>query len=108
MESFDHMFLQAHATNKTHCISTTRVPMATKLGRMMTYLDGLQLIKPYDPLITCRCEIKSSLTRGGSARRRLSRHRLHVFVCFVIFFQIKRELVSNKPFIDFFLIHRLF
>ena len=42
---------QDHVTNKN--ISTTRVPMVTKLGRMVTYLEGLQPIKSDDPLITC-------------------------------------------------------
>ena len=31
--------------------------MATKLGRMVTYLDGLLSIKSHDPLITWFCEI---------------------------------------------------
>ena len=31
--------------------------MATKLGRMITYLDGLLSIKSNDPLITWSCEI---------------------------------------------------
>ena len=34
-------------TNKNHCISTIRVPIATKLGRMMTYLDVLPPIRVY-------------------------------------------------------------
>ena len=33
----------------------TRVPMATKLSRIMTSLDGLVPILPYDPLITWSC-----------------------------------------------------
>ena len=36
---------QDHATTLKHSISTTRVPMATKLGRMVTYLDMLLPIK---------------------------------------------------------------
>ena len=44
-------------TNWNHDISTTTVPMVTKLGRMVTYLDGLLPIKSHDPLITCCCEI---------------------------------------------------
>ena len=39
------MVLQGHMTNKNHYISTTRVPMATKLGRMVTHLDGLLPLK---------------------------------------------------------------
>ena len=37
---FSHMVLQDHVTNKKH-ISTTPVPMATKLGRMVTNLENL-------------------------------------------------------------------
>ena len=33
------------------------MPMATKLGRMLTYLDELLLIKSHDPLIKWSCEI---------------------------------------------------
>ena len=32
---------QDNVANEKHCISTTRVSMATKLGRMVTYLNGL-------------------------------------------------------------------
>ena len=32
---------QDHVTNENHYISTTTVPMTTKLGRMVIYLDGL-------------------------------------------------------------------
>ena len=50
-----------HLTNQTHCISTTRMSMATKLGRMVTYLDDLLPIKSHDPLITQSFEIILSL-----------------------------------------------
>ena len=50
--------------------------MATKLGRMIVSLDGLLPIMSHEPLITWPCEIRGSLTGGGSARKRLSRHRL--------------------------------
>ena len=33
------------------------MPLATKLDRMVTYLDGLLPIKVPDPLITWSCEI---------------------------------------------------
>ena len=38
--------------------------MATKLGRIVTYLDGLLTIESHDPLITWSCEItwKSNIT----------------------------------------------
>ena len=37
--------------------STTRVPLATKLGRMVTYLDGLLPIKSHDPMIRWSFEL---------------------------------------------------
>ena len=40
---FDHMVLQDHVTNKNHYIYTTRVFMATKLGRLITFLMGSYL-----------------------------------------------------------------
>ena len=47
---------QNHVTNENH-ISTTRVPMATKLCRMVTYLDWLLPLKLHDPLIMWSWEI---------------------------------------------------
>ena len=32
-------------------MSTTRVPMATKLGRMVAHLDGLLLMKSHDRVL---------------------------------------------------------
>ena len=58
--------------------------MATKLGRMIASLDGLPPIMLYNPLITKPCEIQGSLTGGGLARKRLSRHRLLVRVFFTL------------------------
>ena len=57
--------------------------MATKLGRIMNYVDGLLPLMLHDPLITWPCEIRGVLTGeggGGSARKRLSRHRLLVIL----------------------------
>ena len=54
------------------------MPMATKLGRTMTSLDGLLPIMSHDSLITWPFEIRGSLTGGSSARKRLSLHRLVV------------------------------
>ena len=54
--------------------------MATKLGRTIASLDGLLPIMSYDPLITWPCEIRGSLTEGGSAHKHLSRHRLLVVI----------------------------
>ena len=64
--------------NKNHHISITRVPMATKLYRMIASLDGVLPIMLHDPLITWLCEIRGSLTEGRSARKGLSRHQLLV------------------------------
>ena len=60
-------------------ISIARVPMANKLGRMMTSLDWLLPINSNDRLFTWPCKIRGSLTEGGSARKRLSRHRFLVY-----------------------------
>ena len=38
---FDHMFLQDDETNWNHCISNVTVPIDTRLGRMVIYLEGL-------------------------------------------------------------------
>ena len=42
---------------KIKIITTTRVPMATKLGRMVTYCNRFMHINSHDPLITSSCEI---------------------------------------------------
>ena len=52
--------------------------MATKFGRMVASLDGLLPIMSHDSLVTWPCEIRVHFTGGGSARKRLSRHRLLV------------------------------
>ena len=49
---FGHVVLYDHVTNQSHYIFTTTVSIATKLGRMVTQLDGLLLIKLHDSLIT--------------------------------------------------------
>ena len=59
-EPFDLMVFQGHPTNENRYIATATVPMATKLGRMVTYLDGLLPMKSHDPLITWSCEITGS------------------------------------------------
>ena len=52
--------------------------MTAKLGRVVASLDGLLPIMSNEPLITWPCEIRGSLTGGGSASKGLSRHRLLV------------------------------
>ena len=54
---FDHVVLWNHVTNYNRCISTTIVPMASKLGRMVTYDDELLPVKSHDPLVTLSWEI---------------------------------------------------
>ena len=51
----DVITLRSRDKLKTYLDS--RLPMATKLGRMITYLDGLLPIKSCGPLITWSCEI---------------------------------------------------
>ena len=53
----DHMVLQSHVTNGYHYTSTTRVPMAAKLGRMVTYFERLLTIKYFYALITWSCKV---------------------------------------------------
>ena len=52
-----HVVLQCHVTNKNHYISSTRVPMATKLDRMVTYFERLLTIKSFYALITWSCKV---------------------------------------------------
>ena len=54
---FDHMVLQGHETNKNHFMFTSIVPLATKLGTMITYLDRFPPLKSHDSLITWSDEI---------------------------------------------------
>ena len=51
IQGSDHVVLQNHMKNENHYISTIRVPTATKLGRMVTYLNGLLPIKSHGFLI---------------------------------------------------------
>ena len=53
---FDHVVLEDHVTHWNH-FSHTTVPIATKLARMVTYLEGLLPIKSRDTLITWSCKI---------------------------------------------------
>ena len=48
---FHHMVLRDNVTNWKHYIFTTRVPMAIKLGRMVTYRNELRSKKSEDFLI---------------------------------------------------------
>ena len=48
--------------------------MATKLARMIASLHGLLSIMSHGSFVTWPCEMRGSLTGGGSARKRLSHH----------------------------------
>ena len=51
------MVLQGHVTNQNHYISTKKVPMTNKFGRMIISVEGLLPIKSHDPFIIWSCEI---------------------------------------------------
>ena len=57
IEAPDYVVLQSHATNRNHYIFTTRVPLATKLDRIVAHLDGLLPIKFHYPFLTWSCDI---------------------------------------------------
>ena len=54
---FDLVILDDHVTNYNNYTSPTKVPMTTKLGSIVTYLEGLLLIKPHDAMIRWSREI---------------------------------------------------
>ena len=53
----DHVVFRHPVTNWTNYISNTTVPMATKLGRIVTYLGWLLPIMLPIPLVTWACKI---------------------------------------------------
>ena len=53
----NNVVLQNHVMNWKQNISTARVPMATKLGRMVTYLGGIVSIKSRVSQVTWSCGI---------------------------------------------------
>ena len=54
---FDDMALWDHVTIKNHYISTATMSMATRLARMVIYLDLLLIIKSYKTLILWSCKV---------------------------------------------------
>ena len=52
LKCFNHVDLQSHVLNKNIYFSITRMLMATKLGRMITYLEGLLPETSHDLLVT--------------------------------------------------------
>ena len=98
IQHFDKVGSQGHLTSKNYYISVTRVPMATKLGKMLTSLDGILPIMSHDPLISWPCEIRGSLTGWGSACKRLYRHQFLVTSYKTHYHQITRQW-KNSAFI---------
>ena len=62
------MVLQDHVTKNLY-ISTTTLYMATKLARMVIYLDRLLIIKSYKALITCSCKVNISIAKVPMANK---------------------------------------
>ena len=56
--SFDHVVLQGHINYFSCCITNTTRPMATKLGKVVTYGKKLQPIKSHNPVNTGSREVK--------------------------------------------------
>ena len=54
--SHSHLVLRDHETNQNYYISVITMPKASKLSRMVTYLEELSPIKSYDHLVTWSCE----------------------------------------------------
>ena len=60
IKSFNILIMSSckiNVINEHHYITTTKMLMAAKLGRMITYLDGLLPTMSHDPLIMHSCEI---------------------------------------------------
>ena len=55
--SFDHMVLQGHIKYFSCCIITNTRPMATKLGKEVTYYKKFQDIMSHNPLNTWSHEV---------------------------------------------------
>ena len=49
---FDHVVLGDHVRNWNHYISTTTMPMTTRVGRVVTYLEWLLPVMSHDHMIT--------------------------------------------------------
>ena len=54
--SYNHVVLRVHATNWKH-ISTTTMPLAIKLGKMLTCLEWLLPNKSHEHNTTCSCKV---------------------------------------------------
>ena len=54
---FDYVILRNHMTNWNRYISTTTTPIATKLGRVVTYVKGILPKKSHCSWVTYFCEI---------------------------------------------------
>ena len=56
-QPFGNMALRGHVKNQNHNISINIVPMANKIGRMVTNFERLPPIMILYPLVTWSCEI---------------------------------------------------
>ena len=83
IQNFNHVVLGGQVTNKSHYISITRVSIAAKLDRMMSFLYWLLHIMSNHSLVTWPYEIWGSLTGRGSTFKQLSFHQLLVFLLFL-------------------------
>ena len=84
-----------HVINQKHFISTTRIPMATKPGRVITYYEELPSIKPNEPLIMCSSDFDFSLQLVGLECQCLSRHRLLVLKKKYLLLSVQRLISGN-------------
>ena len=68
---FDHVVLKNQVTDWNHYISTTAVPVVTKLGNMVTYIEGflgIKVTETFDKMVfrnhVTNWNIKSPLAEG--------------------------------------------
>ena len=83
IQNFNHVVLEGQMANKSHYISITRVSIAAKLDRMMSFLYWPLHIMSNHSLVTWPHEIWGSLTGRGSTFKQLSSHQLLVFRLFL-------------------------
>ena len=72
-----------------HCKSV----YGKQIGRIMTSLEGSLPVMSHDPFIMWPCEIRGSLTWGGSARKPLKSSPTSCFLC-NSFVEFTQELVA--------------
>ena len=57
LTTWNHYIFCDHLTTWNHYISDIALPLTVKLGRMVTYLEGLLFTKPRKSLITWSCKV---------------------------------------------------